>query len=304
MVLNLHISVVIPTCGRPELLRQCLRRLTARAQEMAEGTFEVIVTDDGRPEQWVKNMLAHEFPAVRWTAGRRCGPAANRNHGATLATGEVLVFLDDDCLPSARLLAEYARAFQADPNLAAAEGRIVADRKPQRMDEESPINETGGLFWSCNVAVRAAAFRRLGGFDERFPHAAMEDVEFRSRLHRAGLPPVFLSTAEVVHPLRRMGGWQTVRRRAAAHGIYMRLETAHMGPFTFGDAVRRFARAWWRGILPGLWHFRGRGAWKRVRNSVFPFLCAWEMRQAARLPKMPAWPVAEPAPEAKQPPGP
>ena len=283
-------SLVIPTCDRPEALALCLGKLGAAEQRVAADFFEIIVTDDGRTRQ-ASEVLAGRFPGVRWTMGPRRGPAANRNHGASLAGGDVLVFLDDDCLPEPGLLAEYARFLALDgegAEVGAIEGRIAAERPRRRLDEEAPVNETGGLFWSCNVAVRTEVFRRVRGFDERFPHAAMEDVELRERLRRNGVKIVFLRDALVVHPLRRLAGWPSLRRRAMAHGIYMQMETRHFTPWGYLEACRRFLRSW-RQILTDARKFGLRGLGLRAQYSLFSFLCVREMKKTKHLPRLPSW---------------
>ncbi len=293
----MKLSVIIPTCHRPETLDACLACLAPGAQTLGADHYEVIVSDDGAPAGSVQARLAERFPWARWVEGPRRGPAANRNRGSEAATGEVLVFFDDDCLPESAVLAAYAAHFGGLQSTDAAEGRITADRERRRLDDDAPINESGGLFWSCNIAIRAVVFRKLGGFDERFPHAAMEDVELRQRLRRNGVKIVFVPQAAVMHPLRRLGGWPAIRRRAAAHGLYVRMERTHMAPYTLAQAVERFARTWGRGILPQLWRYRGRGLWRRAQYSLLPFLCAWEMRRAMRLPTLPEW---KPMPGAKE----
>jgi GT2 family glycosyltransferase len=282
-------SVIVPTCARWNALAACLERLAPSAQSLEAVHYQVIVTDDGRLNEQIEALITEKFPWAQWTAGPRRGPASNRNHGASKAEGDVLVFLDDDCLPEVGLLEEYARVFEHDPDLGAAEGRIVADREPVRFDEVAPVNVTGGLFWSCNVAVRASLFRRLGGFDERFPDAAMEDVELRCRLRRLKRTPLFVPAATVVHPLRRMGGWRAIRQQASAHGLYVRIETTDLAPFTWNYAARLFARTWVKGILLNFWRYRGRGFWSMARASTTPFFCAREMKRAARLPRLQTW---------------
>jgi len=283
-------SVVIPTCNRPQFLAECLKRLNPEKQTIRGDYYEVIVSDDGDLDQQVGQMIAEKFHGVRWSEGPRRGPAANRNNGASQATGNVVVFLDDDCLPDEGLLEGYQTAFRQNPKLSAAEGKIVTDREARRLDEVAPVNVTGGLFWSCNVAVRKSVFDRMGGFDERFPYAVMEDVELRCRLRRLEGPPLFVPAASVVHPLRRLrGGWTSVKRTAAAHGLYVRIETTDMSPFTWRFALRRFARSWIKGILPSLWRSRGRGMWVRIQFSMMPLLCVGETRRAAKMPRLPSW---------------
>ncbi len=287
----MRISVVIPTCDRIEAVRDCLLRLHTARPAPAEAP-EIIVSDDGRGHP-ASSLLGAEFPGVKWVAGPRRGPAANRNAGALVARGELLVFLDDDCLPEPGLLAAYSAAF-ADPSLLAAEGRISPDREPSRLDEVAPVNEHGGVFWSCNVALRRDLFEQIGGFDERFPHAAMEDVELRNRLRLLKVRIAFVTDAVVIHPLRRESGdRESLLRRARAHGLYVRIEGSHLRPYTPGIAVRFFLRKWARQIGPQIWRHRARGLWPRAKSSLLPFYCLVEMRRAARLPKLPLWSRSE-----------
>jgi len=103
------LSIVIPTCNRPELLRLCLDSLLPQVQQSGNAV-EVIVTDDSREGETLE-MLEAEFAgtSVRRVLGPRRGPAANRNHGAAEATGEWVLFLDDDCIPSDGFLRAYLR---------------------------------------------------------------------------------------------------------------------------------------------------------------------------------------------------
>src|SRR5437870_4053857 len=92
------LSVIIPTCNRPEQLSACLSRLGSGAQTLPFNRYEVIVSDDGR-RMPAEEHLAKSFPWVRWVTGPGLGPAANRNCGAKAALGQWLAFVDDDCLP-------------------------------------------------------------------------------------------------------------------------------------------------------------------------------------------------------------
>src|SRR4051812_49763055 len=92
------VSVVVPTCGRPELLGRCLAALDA--QTLPRDTFEVIVIED---------------------TGRE-GPASARNRGWRRARAPIVAFTDDDCLPDAGWLAAGVAAMRG---LDAACGRVV-----------------------------------------------------------------------------------------------------------------------------------------------------------------------------------
>ena len=178
----MRFSVIIPTYNRKEDLCKCLDCLAHYfeddQQKQQDFSVEVIVSDDAKQIE-LKNHLQENYPWVKYFEGPARGPAANRNNGAKNASGEWLVFTDDDCLPSKAWIDAFAERVGDGDVL---EGKTSADRPKQRMDEESPVNESGGYLWSCNFAIKKSLFDQLTGFDEAFPFPAMEDVEFKTRV--------------------------------------------------------------------------------------------------------------------------
>lgn len=199
------ISVVIPTCNRPELLAACLDRVAQAIAASGEPHVEVVVSDDSSDARTLE-LVASRYPWVRWVRGPRRGPAVNRNTGVSAAAGSWIIFTDDDCLPERLWLRAYLDALAADPACSVLEGKTVADRERRRLDEESPYNGTGGYLWSCNFAIRRELFDRMGGFCESFPYAAMEDVDLRLRLEEQGERFPFVPAAVVCHPFRAAKG--------------------------------------------------------------------------------------------------
>ena len=186
--------------------------------------IEVIVSDDAADPQ-LSASLQQRYPWCRYTVGPARGPAANRNHGARQATCDWLVFTDDDCIPQPGWIETFARhADQHD----VLEGQTSPADCRTRLDQECPVNQTGGYLWSCNFAIRRELFHQLGGFNENFPTAAMEDVELNRRINKARLRRLFLPMAEVKHPWRRRKGRSFLRAKALSIATYVRLhpETA------------------------------------------------------------------------------
>lgn len=213
-------SVIIPTYHRNDLLAKCLDCLAPGVQTLPAEQYEVIVTDDGY-ESTAQEMIQQNYPWVKWVAGSRKGPAANRNNGAKYARGEWLAFTDDDCLPDPQWLESYREAIANNKSYLVFEGRTYVDRPRKNLAETSPINESGGYLWSCNFCIERQLFESLNGFDERFPYAAMEDVDLRLRLTKNRHKFLFIKTASVCHPWRHKGGWKKLKQHQQSTLIYL-----------------------------------------------------------------------------------
>ncbi len=196
-----EISIVIPTCNRPELLTVALEQLKPERQAVAPNTFEVVVTDDSTGDA-TERMMRVRFPDLRYTRGPRLGPGPNRNVGAAIARGRWLAFVDDDCRPAddyVHNLQEAIRTSGAD----VIEGAILASKTIDSPFCHSVETLSGGGFWTGNLAVRRAVFVELNGFDADL--AAGEDMEFGHRVCRAGIPTTFCRNIEVVHQIHTVG---------------------------------------------------------------------------------------------------
>lgn len=221
-------SVIVPTCSRDDALALCLDQLRPEVQQIQA---QVIVTDDGSSET-TRRLIEGRYPFATWTQGPRRGPAANRNHGASLATGDFMIFIDDDVFPSPELLQAYKRAITDGVNV--YEGRTTCRAGVHSPLETAPANETGGYLWSCNMMVRAEFFRTFGGFDEDFRFAIMEDVAFRERLRAAGETFPFVPAASVDHPPRKI---PSARRRTPVHESHFLYYYKYMG---HGPTLRKY----------------------------------------------------------------
>lgn len=216
------LSVIIPTCNRNELLGKCLDRLMPGTQTLAAAAYEVIVSDDGAGEG-AETFCRQRYPWVRYVRGPRRGPAANRNNGAGIASGDWLVFTDDDCLPDANWLQAYHDAITGHPDCRAFEGAILPDdwQRLKKDLAECPVNTAGGCFWSANIMVERQLFQSMGGFDEQFLIAAQEDQDLQWRIQQQN-SILFVPAAQVVHPVRFKKLWKSLReckRRAKNHEL-------------------------------------------------------------------------------------
>lgn len=215
------VSVVVPVKDRAGELRRCLesvQRLT-----YPKDRIEVVVVDDGSEDD--TPAVARSFGArVISSGGRGLGPAAARNRGAAVASGDLLAFIDSDCVASETWLSELVFRFQ-DPELAALGGRVeglhsssALDRYEAEMSSlclgaEARVAQGGDdTFYlpSCNLLVRRRAFADAGGFRDDLRVA--EDVDLTWRLRDRGGAIAYTPRGGVLHEHRnRLGPF--LRRR-------------------------------------------------------------------------------------------
>ena len=256
-------SVVIPTCRRNASLAACLDRLTGGGQTLPATDFEVIVSDDGPAGDNAQAMVRARYPAVRWVAGPRRGPAANRNRGAAEARGRWLAFTDDDCVPDPGWLAGYAAHLDrpGTPPARVLEGpTTTGGPKDYGPNLTAPLNDKGGLLWSCNFAIERGLFTEMGGFDDRFPFPHLEDVDLRLRLEDRGEAYPFVPAAVMAHPPRPV---HSVRRwvRSQESSFYL-AQKRGVPAANFGQDTMTHLRMWVHTMR------LCRGAWEALDASV------------------------------------
>lgn len=279
-------SVVIPTCRRTEALGRLLARLEPQRQEVSPGNYEVVVSDDD-PEQSAARELKPQHPQVTFVRGPGRGPAANRNRGASHATGEWIVFTDDDCEPEDGWLRAIADAASAGP-VDVIEGKIVAPTGQKSIFKRDVENLHGGVFWSANLAIRRDVFMALGGFDEDFGQAGGEDMELAHRFRVNGLRTLFCEEALVYHPSHVMT-WRGVLElafRLRWHTLYEIKTSPSMSiDVPVWRVLPRLVRSRTMDLLRATWQV---ASWRPASGSVSATALRWTLFPAV-LPYLVYW---------------
>lgn len=190
-------SVVIPSYER----HHQLDALVAQLQAQVERDFEVVIIDQSNTP-WPHAQHAFGFALTYFHTPIK-GAVRARNTGAMLAQGELIAFIDDDCLPNPEWLL-HARAYFADPKVVGIEGLIESDHLGDpNWRSVTNIGSEGIGFMTANLFVRSAVFQYLGGFDLRFdrPHFR-EDTDFGWRMLDLGLVP-YADDVSVFHPAQK-----------------------------------------------------------------------------------------------------
>jgi glycosyltransferase involved in cell wall biosynthesis/exo-beta-1,3-glucanase (GH17 family) len=240
-------SVIVCTRNGSATLTRCLDSLT----KLRYPNYEIVLIDDGSTHDI--GAIAMCFPQVRFQRQDGAGLSAARNRGAHLATGEILVYTDDDCFVDEDWLAQLATAF-ADPACVAAGGPNVPP--PPRNRTEAVVAAAPGApahvllndvdaehLPGCNLAVRKQALLDIGGFDAVFTSAG-DDVDICWRLRAAGGRLRFVPGAMVWHHRRFSirGYLRQQRGYGNAEGLLMK---THPERFAFLGGAR------WHGAIYG-----------------------------------------------------
>jgi GT2 family glycosyltransferase len=199
--IEMNISVIIPTYRRPQLLKRCVDALLS---QQIETPYEIIVVIDG-PSENIELPDHHRVKNVRIvTTGKNGGPAAARNYGFIHATGELIVFTDDDCIPGPKFLSAYWSAYlESKYSNVAFTGKVHVPLAENPTDYERNIKQLETAeFLTANCAINRNAFNKVGGFDEKYKMAWREDSDLHFSLLQHGVPVMHVAKAEVQHPVR------------------------------------------------------------------------------------------------------
>lgn len=197
-----------------------IRCLEALFKNTTYPNYEVIVVD---------NASVDETPAVLETFGSRIrfvhsstnlGFVGGNNFAAAYASGDYIVFLNNDTEPQMGWLTELYNMFQRDAHVGAvgsmlvypngvlqeAGGVIFSDATGWNYGRNSGANSSLFRFARevdyCSgaaLAVRGDLFRKLSGFDQRFAPAYWEDTDLCFGIRKLGFKVMYCPTSKVVH---------------------------------------------------------------------------------------------------------
>jgi glycosyltransferase involved in cell wall biosynthesis len=178
---TMKLSIITPTHNRMALLESALAGLEAQTFQ----DFEWVIAVDGSTDGTVTMLEAFRrrssFPVTVIVLSQG-GQARARNRAIGAASGDVLVFMDDDLVFAPETLARHAAFHEVHPNdiavgpvTNASDGRVDWPRVPTWMN-----------FTGMNVSVSRLALLAVGLFDESFTGYGGEDLDLGIRLERAG----------------------------------------------------------------------------------------------------------------------
>jgi glycosyltransferase involved in cell wall biosynthesis len=269
---------------------------------------EVLVVADGCTDGSEEMLNSYKAPYPLGVVGQKGqGAAAARNTGAASGKGKLLLFLDDDVVPTTGLIEAHVSTHQTQP------GRVVLGPYPTFLQGKTDfINIQKRLWWSekfqairqphhrytyrdmlsGNFSIEADLFDRLGGFDAAIKNCGGEDYEFGVRIIKAGILFACATEAIAYHYDHETTDLDRLFRRCSQEGraevhIGRRhpdmIPTLGLGQFEKPNsraerirlklawdwpAVGDFLAARLRGILDLLERLRMRGFWLKLFGEL------------------------------------
>ncbi len=179
------VSLVVPTYNRSRVVMRCLESV----QQQTLADFELLLVDnspDAELHARIEQFNQSARKKARYVPEPRLGLHNARHAGARAATGDVLVFTDDDAAFDPDWLAAYARCFGTHPEMAAAGGPVrpaweapppawlstFMQADPTMFPVLSLLDlshefqlRRDGIFFGVNMAIRRDALFEAGGFN-------------------------------------------------------------------------------------------------------------------------------------------
>jgi GT2 family glycosyltransferase len=215
-------SIVIPCFNGMAHTDACLTALGETLPDDFRG--EIIVVDDASNADTARRLKAwtRREPRLRVLRNRtNLGFLRSVNKGAEAATGDILIFLNNDTIPVAGWLPPLLRVFTDHADAGAAGGRLVypSGRLQEAggvvfrdgsaanfgRDDHNPDLPMYRVFRQvdyCSAALLAtprATFMELGGFDLQYEPGYYEDTDYCFRLRQKGLRVYLQPESVIVH---------------------------------------------------------------------------------------------------------
>jgi glycosyltransferase involved in cell wall biosynthesis len=186
-------SVVIATRNRAALLEGALASLRA---QVGAPEIETIVIDNGSADETSAVAARHGTTVLFEAQPNR---ALARNAGIAAATGEIVLFIDDDVVLPPFFVAAHARAHDAAIFPHVVTGPIINVPSPDVRPVPTLINGSNAFFCTCNVSVPRNVLNAVGGFDPSFDKYGWEDTELGARLRQFDVRRTFAWDAYLWH---------------------------------------------------------------------------------------------------------
>lgn len=229
-------TVIVPTYRRFEPLLDTVSDLLSQR----DAEYEIIIVDQNT--EWPKDLIARKeglqrSANVRWFGNYPPGVVNARNHAAKHASGDVIIFVDDDVrIESETFIAAHLALYQ-NPTVDAVTGAELYLNTKELDEFRATVEITEAIrlngiwekrlpleqvltfprnimqtvfvcsFCTCNASIRRTAFNKVGGFDEAFiGNSYGDDYDLAIRLWETGSRILYSPNPWLIHLQVPSGG--------------------------------------------------------------------------------------------------
>lgn len=183
------VSVIVPVFNGESTIGECLNSLMR--MDYPTEKREIVVVDNNSTDG--TSDIVKKY-AVKYVREARQGIPYARNRGIVFSKGDILVWVDADCLVTTKWLNELVQGFDnkeigvvagevvAFPSQTPAE-RFMATYKPRWNGQNLSFPDKKYFITAC-LGIRREVFQEIGLFDAQFAGVACEDIDFSWRFFR------------------------------------------------------------------------------------------------------------------------
>ena len=262
-----RVSVLIPTLDRYSYLRNLLNQL----RHQTTPAYEIIIVDQTSRERR-DPLLAADFVdlPLRFIYQDEPGQCSSRNAGLRAATGDYILFVDDDDEVPPSLIESHLANLQ---DFCADVSSGVAEEVGGAPERVTLMTRAGDVFPTNNTLIRRGVLQRSGLFDLAYDRGQRADGDLGMRVYLSGASMILDSSISVLHHHAPSGGLRVHRARAITYASSRQSVTQRQVPSATDIylAMRYFTprqkrEMLWHGTL-GTFSVRG-SAWKKLLKIV------------------------------------
>lgn len=196
---NKLISIVILNWNRKEYSQKTIENIIARTTLPNE---IILVDNDSSEESGMRKYLdtvvgnSHTVDVKRIYNSRNMGIPAGRNTGLAVATGDVMIFVDDDVIVPPKWDVLIVDAFDKVPRLGLSGVNVESHKFPVKVVNGVRLRFKAGNLGGACLAFPRRVFKRLGYFMAENLYG-MEDVELTLRVGLAGLMAAYIEPSGI-----------------------------------------------------------------------------------------------------------
>lgn len=213
---TLSASLIICTYNREELFVNTVKF----ALKQNYPKLEILIVDQTKNHKPETSAFLEEIKdRVRYFYLETPSITKARNVGLKNATGDILIYIDDDTEFDEKFIAHHIAAFEEGYDV--VQGRVIENERhaPHKKahwlskrfkfsgSDNCDVRSKTNVITGCNFSVRRTVAEAVGGFDERFTRLAIrEDTDFGYRCYKGGYRMILEPAAVLKHLRSDTGG--------------------------------------------------------------------------------------------------